>query len=84
MQFNYNEIIPNCQAPPEQAFKLVDQGGRIDWRGKKMANEHLSLAFSAFDKNKAERLASCSTFLQFKLYADGMFLEKVFESIFKY
>lgn len=71
MQFNYNEIIPNCQAPPEQAVKLVDQGGRIDWREKKMANEHLALAFSAFDKNKAERLASCSTFLQFKLYADG-------------
>lgn len=71
MQFNYNEIIPNCQAPPEQAVKLVDQGGRIDWREKKMANEHLALAFSAFDKNKAERLATCSTFLQFKLYADG-------------
>lgn len=71
MQFNYNEIIPNCQAPPEQAVKLVDQGGRIDWREKKMANEHLALAFSAFDKNKAERLASCSTFLQFKSYADG-------------
>lgn len=71
MQFNYNEIIPNCQAPPEQAVKLVDQGGRVDWRKKKMANEHLALAFSAFDKNKAERLASCSTFLQFKLYADG-------------
>lgn len=71
MQFNYNEIIPNCQAPPEQAVKLIDQGGRIDWREKKMANEHLALAFSAFDKNKSERLASCSTFLQFKLYADG-------------
>ena len=71
MQFYYNEIIPNCQAPPEQAGKLVDQGGRIDWREKKMANEYLALAFSAFDKNKAERLASCSTFLQFKLYSDG-------------
>ena len=71
MQFNYNEIIPNCQAPPEQAVRLVDQGGRVNWREKKMANEHLALAFSAFDKNKAERRASCSTFLQFKLYADG-------------
>lgn len=71
MQFNYNEIIPNCQAPPEKAVRLVDHGGRIDWREKKMANEHLALAFSAFDKNKAERLASCSTFLQFKLYKDG-------------
>lgn len=71
MQFNYNEITPNCQAPPEQAARLVDQGGRIDWREKKMSNEHLALAFSAFDKNKAERLASCSTFLQFKLYSDG-------------
>ena len=71
MQFDYNEIIPQCQAPPEQAEKLVDQGGRIDWREKKLANEHLALAFSAFDKNKAERLAACSTFLQFKLYKDG-------------
>ena len=71
MQFDYNEIIPQCQAPPEHAERLLDEGGRIDWRGKKMANETLALAFSSFDKSKAERLASCSTFLQFKVYSNG-------------
>jgi plasmid rolling circle replication initiator protein Rep len=72
LHFDYTEIIPQCQAtPPNQAERLVDDDGRIDWRGKKMANETLALAFSAFDKSKAERLASCSTFLQFKVYANG-------------
>lgn len=71
LQFDYNEIIPQCQAPPQHAERLLDEGGRIDWRGKKMANETLALAFSSFDKSKAERLASCSTFLQFKVYSNG-------------
>ncbi len=71
MHYDYNELIPECQVLPDTTTKLIDEGGRIDWRGKKMANEHLALAYSSFDKSKAERLATCSTFLQFKVYSNG-------------
>lgn len=72
MHYDYNEIFPACQVKPNFTTKLVDEGGRIDWRDKKMANESLALAYSRFDKNKAERLVTCSTFLQFKVYSNGV------------
>ena len=68
-----NNIIEtfDCQVPPEQADRLEDFVGGMTWSERKMVNEYLSLAFASFDKRKAERLANCSTFLQFKVYADG-------------
>lgn len=70
MQFDYSILPTECQAPGNEAERLVDPG-RSEWRERKMSNEILALAYSAFDKNKAERLASCSTFLQFKVYNNG-------------
>lgn len=71
MQNNNSITQFSCQVPPEQAEKLDDLRGGMTWSERKMVNEYLSLAFASFDKRKAERLASCSTFLQFKVYADG-------------
>lgn len=72
MQYNNNIMQFNCQEPPEQAELLVDGAtGKRSWSERKIMNEYLSLAFSEFDVNKAQRLAGCSTFLQFKVFPNG-------------
>lgn len=69
---NYNTIsILDCQVPPESAERLEELRGGIAWSERKVANEYLALAFSSFDRKKAQRLLNCSTFLQFKVYPDG-------------
>jgi plasmid rolling circle replication initiator protein Rep len=71
LQVNNNTSKYYCQVPPEQADRLEDFVGGMTWRERKVVNEYLALAFRSFDKRKAERLRDCSTFLQFKVYADG-------------
>lgn len=69
MQSNNTTEFYQCQEPPPTAVPLED--GRAEWRLRKLANERLSLAFQLFDVLKAERLAGCSSFLQFRVYEDG-------------
>lgn len=71
MQINNSISILDCQVPPEQAERLEELRSGMSWSERKVTNEYLALAFSSFDKKKAERLLSCSTFLQFKVYNDG-------------
>jgi plasmid rolling circle replication initiator protein Rep len=68
----YNTITEcSCQYPPQSAEMLIDEKAGTPWRERKIMNEMLSFAFSAFDARKAERLASCTTFLQFRVFDDG-------------
>lgn len=53
---------------------LVDKstsGKARDWRGKKMRNELLSMAYESIDKGKAERLKNCGKTLTYRVYDDG-------------
>lgn len=56
------------------AMELVDinsRGKRIDWAGKKMANEMLANVYDCINTDKSERLRKCATYLEFKIYEDG-------------
>lgn len=53
---------------------LVDRTGsgrRIDWRGRKMANEYLAMAYDSIDAHTATRLRSCATNLVYGVDDDG-------------
>lgn len=70
------EQIQECE--PEEIFYsdaiLIDldsSGQARDWRGKKMRNEMLALAYDDVDKSKAARLRDCGKLLRYRVYEDG-------------
>lgn len=53
---------------------LVDRTGsgrRIDWRGRKLANDYLAMAYDQIDAHTAERLRSCATRLVYGVDGNG-------------
>ena len=50
-------------------YELFD--AKRDWRGKKMKNEILALAYDKINPDKALRLRDCSSVILYKRYSDG-------------
>lgn len=51
------------------AYALADDGR--DWRGRKMRNEMLAMAYDYVNPSKAARLRDCSSVLMYRRYNDG-------------
>lgn len=55
-----------------QVLQDTTSTGRvIDWKGRKMANEYLAMAFDQIDSHIAARLRSCASFLHYGVEANG-------------
>lgn len=55
-----------------QVLQDTTSTGRvIDWRGRKMTNEYLAVAFDEIDEHTAARLRSCASFLHYGVCANG-------------
>lgn len=60
------ETVPGCVL-----VDTSDKGRVRPWKGKKVANELLAVAYDDIDSSKAERLRDCASWLEFSRYADG-------------
>lgn len=72
MRKELQEITPEeCENIGESLDDKDKKGRSRDWRGKKMMNELLSLAYDQINPQKAARLRDCSKLLRFRRYLDG-------------
>lgn len=57
---------------PDMVLNDVSASGRArDWRGKKVANELLAVAYDSVNASKAARLRDCGKCLTYRQYDDG-------------
>lgn len=71
----YTTIGSDLQEPKAgDCDALIDRqtsGKERNWRGRKMANELLALAYESVNPDKAARLRACGSQLTFRVYEDG-------------
>lgn len=74
MKYNINTVINQDEIITGNENVLIDKtkaGRDRNWKGRKMANELLALAYDVVDIKKAARLRECGKFLTFKVFSDG-------------